>query len=264
MTAAARWAADLAAWRIPEEILARAPQSPWIHPVELFTVAEEVPDSPSHDLARQALRAHEGSTDASVLDLGCGGGRASFALTDAVTEVIGVDHQQSMLDAYADAATRRGLRHTEILGDWPDVADRTPVADVVVVHHVVYNVADLAGFARAADAHARRRVVLELPTRHPLAHLAPSWKHFWDLDRPAGPTAADALEVLRQAGLPAQLTSWVDTGRRGADLPMAKRVEFQRIRLCLPPERDAEVAELMLQHDQTTRELAAIWWDVAR
>ena len=68
------WAEALAGWRIPEEILARAPQSPWIHPVELFTVDDAVPDSPSHALAREAL-----GTGGSVLDIGCGGGRAAFA-----------------------------------------------------------------------------------------------------------------------------------------------------------------------------------------
>ena len=54
-TAAHQWSDDLAAWAIPAEILAAAPESPWIHPVEMFVVEGTVPDSPSHQRAREAL-----------------------------------------------------------------------------------------------------------------------------------------------------------------------------------------------------------------
>ncbi|MFZ0157683.1 MAG: methyltransferase domain-containing protein [Kineosporiaceae bacterium] len=256
--AAQHWADALAAWRIPEDILAQAPQSPWIHPVELFTVDDEVPDSPSHALARAAL-----GPGGSVLDIGCGGGRAAFAITPPATAVVGVDHQQGMLEAFAEAAERHGVGHTEILGDWPEVAAQTPVADVAVAHHVAYNVADLAGFACAAGDHARSRVVFELPDRHPLSAMAPLWRHFWNLERPDGPTADDALAVLREAGLDAHLETWEETGDRRPDLPLQRRVEFTRVRLCLPADRDHEVAEVLAaQGPPRPRRLAALWWDV--
>ena len=57
----------------------------------------------------------------------------------------------------------------------------------------LYGVADLAAFVLALDAHAHRRVILELTQRHPLAAMAPLWRYFWDLERPEGPTAADAV-----------------------------------------------------------------------
>jgi hypothetical protein len=48
MTLAARkWASDLAAWAIPPEILAQAPESPWIHPPVLFQAPDAPSDSPS-------------------------------------------------------------------------------------------------------------------------------------------------------------------------------------------------------------------------
>lgn len=85
--AAERWSRDLADWRIPDEILTAAPQSPWIHPVELFRAPDEpVPDSPSHARARQRLDA-----GGSVLDIGCGGGRAAFAVAPPAAVVTGVD-----------------------------------------------------------------------------------------------------------------------------------------------------------------------------
>ena len=257
--AAAAWARDLDAWRIPDAIMAQAPRSPWIHPVELFRAdPDTTPDSPSHRLARQGV-----PPAGSVLDVGCGGGRAAFAVVPPATQVIGVDQQQGMLDAFAAVAAQRGVGHAEILGDWPAVQDRTPSADVVVCHHVAYNVAALVPFVAALHAHARRRVVLELPERHPLSSMAPFWRHFWGLERPAGPTATDALAVVQEAGVPARIEVWEeDGGRRLSTVPWAQQVEFLRIRLCLTPDRDGELAELMqAQPPPGPRRIATIWWD---
>ena len=256
-----RWRDDLASWAIPDEILSQAPDTPWIHPVSMFTVDDEVADSPSHRAARAAL-----PDQGSVLDVGCGGGRAAMALVPPASMVVGVDHQQGMLDAFADAATRRSVRAHGILGDWPAVADSTPECDVVVCHHVAYNVADIGPFLLALDAHARHRVVLELPTHHPLTHLNPLWKQFWNLDRPTSPTAEDLQWIARGLGFDARLEVWHDDtwGRRVA-LPDAERVRFARQRLCLTEDRDAEVAAaLIAQGDSEPREVATLWWDVTR
>jgi len=254
---ARRWADALAAWRIPDEILAQAPASPWIHPVELFvTPGGEIPDNPSHRRAREAVPA-----GGAVLDVGCGGGRAAFALVPPAGRVVGVDQQEQMLAQFAAAAQRRGVAHAQVLGDWPAVAALTEDADVVVCHHVAYNVAALAPFAVALDAHARRRVVLELPDRHPLTHLAPLWRHFWHLERPDGPTCEDAADVLREVGLDVQVEYWSDDSPHRAEaLPWDKQVAFMRTRLCLTPERDDEVADIMAQTPHLPRRMATLWW----
>jgi SAM-dependent methyltransferase len=257
--AATHWAASLSAWGIPPEILEQAPQSPWIHPVALFAAAQDEPDTPSHCRAREAL-----PPSGSVLDVGCGGGRAALAVAPPAVRVVGVDQQQGMLDSFAAAAGSRGLDHVEVLGDWPDVADATPQADVVVCHHVAYNVSALAPFARALTAKARRRVVVELPVRHPLTRMAPLWQRFWALDRPAGPTADDAAAVLREAGLDVRLADWDDPApSRETRLDPAEQVRFTRIRLCLPQDRDDEVAAALADLGPAgPRRLATIWWDV--
>ena len=256
-----QWRADLASWAIPDEILSQATEPPWAHPVAMFTVDDEIADSVSHRIARDAVPA-----GGSVLDVGSGGGRASMALVPPAQTLVAVDHQQEMLDAFADAALRRAVRSQVILGDWPDVADDTPECDVVVCHHVAYNVADIGPFLRALDAHARRRVVLELPMHHPLSNLNPLWKQFWGLDRPTQPTAPDLAAIANALGFDAHIDLWRDEdwGRRVA-LPDAERVRFARIRLCLTEDRDAEVAAaLIAQADAQPREVATVWWDVAR
>lgn len=258
-TAAQRWSRDLAAWAIPPEILDAAPESPWIHPVEMFTVDADVPDSPSHRRAREVL-----SSSDSVLDVGCGGGRAAMALVPPAHHLIGVDEQQPMLDRFALAANERGVEHTEVLGVWPEPAGRTPKADIVVCHHVAYNVSDLVPFLRALSEHATRRVVLELPTTHPLTHMAPLWRKFWDLERPSGPTAADCLAVVREVGIDATLETWVDDAFSArARLAPEQQARFVRIRLCLPGSREPDVAAFLATAPPAPpRATATIWWDV--
>lgn len=259
MTAAQRWRDDLATWAIPPEILDAAPEDPWIHPVEMFTVDGEVPDSPSHARARAAL-----PEDGSVLDVGCGGGRASMALLPRAGRVIGVDSSERMLERYAAAAEARGVEHTEILGTWPESAPSAPEADVVVCHHVVYNVADLAPFLRALGGHARRRVVLELPLTHPLTHMNPLWERFWGLTRPTRPTAEDCHAVAREAGIDAVLDVWDDEPfEQRTSLTVDQRAHYLRVRLCLPADREPEVRQALADAGPpAARRTATLWWDV--
>ena len=116
---------------------------------------------------------------------------------------------------------------------------------MVVCHHVFFNVADAVPFATALTEHARLAVVVEIPVRHPLAGWNPAWKHFWDLDRPTGPTDADLVAVLREAGLVPEVwhSPRMPLSRHSSDpstlLPAARR------RLCLGPERDVELARYL-------------------
>ncbi len=226
----------------------------------MFTVDDVVADSVSHQRAREVL-----PVDGSVLDVGCGGGRAAMALVPPAGSVTGVDHQQGMLDAFAEAALRRGVRSHRYLGAWPDVADDVPICDVVVCHHVAYNVAAIGPFLQALNDHAQVRVVLELPMNHPMTGMNPLWKRFWDLDRPTRPSATDLCAIARAMGFDAHLEQWPDEswGKRVA-LPDAERVRFARIRLCLSDDRDAEVAAALIEEsDSRPRPVATLWWDVA-
>nr|MCH9738278.1 class I SAM-dependent methyltransferase [Actinomycetes bacterium] len=144
-----QWAADLAGWALPKEILDQAPEVPWKHSVAMFTVGAEIPDSISHQRAREVLE-----PGGSVLDIGSGGGRASMAITPPAGTLIAVDHQQEMLDEFLKAAEARGAIAHAYLGDWPDIADLVPEADVVLCHHVAYNVAQIVPFLEALNAHA--------------------------------------------------------------------------------------------------------------
>lgn len=253
MQQADKWRSALATWGIPKEILDQAPESPWIHPPALFQIPATIEQNPSHDRASEV-------NPESVLDIGCGGGIAAFACVPPAKLVIGVDHQQEMLEMFTNNAKERDVESQVHFGDWPDVAGDVASADVVTCHHVVYNVPRIEEFVNELVAHANKRVVIEMPEFHPLSNMSPFWKHFWNLDRPTSPSAQDFVEVLKEMGIASQMQLW--PGEMRNDVDFDSQVRFMRIRLCLPQEREGEVREFMLANQpKSERKLATIWWD---
>ena len=195
-----------------------------------------------------------------MLDVGAGGGAASLPLAPPAGLLVAVDESQAMLDVFAETAERRGVRHTEIVGRWPDVAPGTPNAAVVVCHHVLYNVGDLAPFLAALDAHAERRVVVELTERHPQGDLTPLWKAIHGIDRPTGPSATDATELAAALGYDVQVERFERPSLwQGA--PRDEAVAFARRRLCVGSEHDAEIGAYLGQTADLPRQLVTLWWD---
>ena len=238
--AARQWAAELDGWGLPQHIIDQAPESPWFHDPRRFAVDASIDrDGTSTRWAREVLPPVGGS----VLDVGCGGGRSALPLVPPATTLIGVDTSGAMLDRFVAAAADAGVERRTVHGEWPEVAPFTPAADVVVCHHVVYNVADIAPFVWALTDHARLAVVVELPTRHPMSAWTPAWQHFWGLERPDGPTAEGFVAVVRELGLDPEIT----VGQRSPLPPAATDeslfVSTTRRRLCLPPDRDEEIGE---------------------
>lgn len=260
--AAAAWREALASWAIPEAILACAPESPWGHPVALFQDAADrslamTSDTPSRARAREALGA-----GGSVLDVGAGAGAASLPLVPPAEVLLAADESDDMLRAFAEKAEALGAKHSEFLGRWPTDAPGVPAADVVVCHHVAYNVADLSGLLAELDSHARKRVVVELTARHPQADLNPLWKEIHGIERPARPTADDAAAVAQELGLPVHVERFEQTNL-WHNMHRDARVAFTRRRLCVGPEYDA-VIEAWIDRDEgaaKNRQLVTIWWD---
>jgi SAM-dependent methyltransferase len=238
-SAAARWAELQSGRGVPPEILARVDWNPWHHNPTWFAPPPVPVDTPSR-AAELMLLAEPGT----VLDVGCGGGDAAFALAERATGVIGVDRQQDMLDVFTATAEARAVAARAVRGVWPDVAAEAGRADVVVSHHVLHNVVDLPPFLRALTAAARRGVVVEMFGEHPMAWLDPLWERFHELCRPAPATTDDAVAVLRELGVEPDVTRWERTNPPRQDPVWVTR------RLCLPSERVPEVAAAL---DDLTR-----------
>lgn len=255
-SASQQWREDLMKWAIPSEILDQAEEKPWIHPPALFDIPEVIQDSLSHQRAREVM-----PTGGTVLDIGCGGGIGAFATTPPAAHVIGVDEQQEMLDLFSKNAIRYGVTSQTILGQWPAVAEQTPIADVVTVHHVAFNVGDIVPFLKELNSHARKRVVIEVPEVHPMTNMSEGWKFFWNVIRPTVPLAGDLISVLAEMGIEASIEYFE------SEILLDKKVDdanlYIRRRLCLPASRQGEVDAFIAAHPMPERrKLAVIWWDI--
>ena len=262
MTAAERWAAEITAWRIDPEILASVVESPFTFPPRLFAARDPGGDGELTEPASPLLGQVRASLapGGTLLDVGAGAGAASLAVADLVGHLHAVDPQPSMLRALESAAGVQGVELTTYDGRWPDLATDVPVCDVVVCAHVLYNVPDLPPFVAALTDHARRRVVVELTGSHPWARLAPMWEAVHRQPRPRGPSAGLALEVLRECGIEPELRETVrQPVVRTGDLH-EEWVDFTRRQLCLPPERRAEVVDLLAAHPPVPRRVVTLSW----
>ena len=245
MTAVERWREQLGRWAIPPEILAAAPESPWGFPTELFR-ARGTRGADREGISPTTARALERLPEAGrVLDVGCGGGATSLPLAGRAGILVGVDAQEDMLDGFLANARAAGVSAVAVHGRWPEVAETVDPVDVAVAGHVLYNVADLEPFVLRLAAHAGRRVVFELTDRHPLAWMNDLWLRFHGLERPAGPSPHDALDVLGEVGLDATLEWWEAPPPVGGFAARADALALTRRRLCLPSSRDEELASAL-------------------
>jgi SAM-dependent methyltransferase len=237
-------------------------------PREAFTRrADRQARTPSGPSYRRALAALD--PPGSVLDVGAGAGAASLPLAAQATSITAVDEDGPLLAALVRRGAGLDVPIRTVEGRWPDVASDVDEADVVCCHHVLYNVPDIEDFVRALTAHARGRVVVEITARHPLVALNPLWRRFHGLERPDGPSAGDAVGILRALGLDPQVQAWsrpAEFEHRTFD----DVVELTRRRLCLPPERTPEVADAVRDcglapadpdgAPSPPRQLVTIWW----
>ena len=246
--AARRWAELQNGRGVPPEILSAAPADPWTHAPRDFTAPDVAVDTPSRTAAAEVLGA--GGT---VLDVGCGGGAAAFAL-DRLTALTGVDRQRDMLESFAAAARVRAIPFRTVAGTWPDVAGEAGRADVVLCHHVLHNVVDLPPFLRALSAAAGRGVVVEMLAEHPLAWLDPLWVRFHGLHRPPPATDADAVAVLAELGVRPAVVRWERPDPPPQDPAWVAR------RLCLPAGRVPEVAAAVAALPPRPRLAATLTW----
>jgi hypothetical protein len=188
----------------------------------------------------------------------------SLPLRPPAKRIVAVDASPDML--------KNSPADTTVLGRWPDVAAQAGRATVVVCGHVLYNVPDLKPFIVALNEAARKRVVIEITGSHPRERPLERelWRHFWQIERPTGPTWEDARSVIRECGIEPQVEHW-ESEQRGGFPKLDDLVSWMRRVVCLDSSKDGEVRAIVLQQaverngrwrlSTEPRQLATFWWD---
>lgn len=240
-----RWSKGLQAWGIPEEILNRAEQSPWSFDPEQFRFQPDQPLSPSALQLRKILGSIK-TEHSSVLDVGAGAGNAFMGAIDLVRTVFAVERSPDMAKVLRRELSEENLDVYEVIEqDWMEEGARRPKATVVTSSHMVYNVAQLSHFVESLLSCAESAVVIEMTARHPHYPLNWLWDRFWGIKRCGEPSAFDVVEMAQLvSGLTPKVEVFYRPERGGSQ---RQSVESVRRRLCLKPERDEELEELISQ-----------------
>lgn len=268
MSAAEHWRNELAAWAIPDDLLAAVDDSPYRWPVELFrrrniSAAESEPP-PTFEIVEKL--AGPGGT---VLDIGAGTGRASLPFAVAGHPVTAVERSVEMASALREEAAAVDGGYAVIEDAWP-LSTEMGAFDVVMSAHVVYDVSAIEPFLVAMADHARRGVVLELTETHPWTPLGPYYRALHGIERPSGPSVDDLVAVVLEVfGVSPEVVRWERPG--GTWFESWEEVEeVYRRRLVLPADRigelrpllspDLEVVDGRMTLGDSVRRLATVWW----
>jgi 2-polyprenyl-3-methyl-5-hydroxy-6-metoxy-1,4-benzoquinol methylase len=139
--------------------------------------------------------------DMTVLDVGAGTGRFTLALAPLVKQVIAVEPNSSMLSYLEQDAATQGLTNiATIPTTWQD-APADLQADIVICSHVLYPIREVDTFLAKLSTATRNTCYLYLRVLHYDNFTAPLWRHFHGNERCQQPGYIDALNVLYEMGI---------------------------------------------------------------
>lgn len=203
----AEWARRVFANQAQAERVRESPERPDFYaPVAAsFKADPRRSDEPALDVLRGLVVPGE-----TWLDIGAGGGRYALPLALAGARVTALDPSQGMLAALEEAAAEYGVDGVKaVAGRWPPAAPME--ADVCLMAHVGYDIAEIGSFLDAMEAAARRLCVAVLLAEAPATQAAALWPGVHGEPRELLPALPDFLALLLARGK--LFTSWL--GERG-------------------------------------------------
>jgi SAM-dependent methyltransferase len=143
-----------------------------------------------------------GSPSERWLDVGAGGGRFAIPLAQRCAGVVAVEPSPAMRETLIAGAAEHGVTNIEVHAfTWPPPADAPPIeADLGLVAHVLYDIADLGPFLDALEARVRRRCQVILGNRAPSTAFEPDWTELWGEPHHRLPALPEFLGVLAATG----------------------------------------------------------------
>jgi SAM-dependent methyltransferase len=140
------------------------------------------------------------------LDLGAGGGRYSLALALSSRRVYAVETSEGMRAVLTSAMAEHGVTNIDVFDErWPGPS-ACPTADLGLISHVGYDIADIGPFLDQFEAHVSRLCVAVLFERAPVQDFAPLWKPVHGEERALLPGLRELIALLFARGRVAEVT----------------------------------------------------------
>lgn len=190
------WARRVRANNEQAEHFREAPERPDFYaPIaQTFKVDPRRTDEPVLDYLRSLVVPGE-----TWLDIGAGGGRYALPLALAGARVTAIDPSPGMLAVLEEGAREFGVEGvTAREGRWP--IDDPPEADVALIAHVSYDIAEIGPFLDAMERSARRLCVALLLADAPASQAAPLWPLVHGEQRHLLPALPEFLALLLARG----------------------------------------------------------------
>ena len=132
------------------------------------------------------------------LDIGAGGGGYALPLALLASRVIAVEPSSAMLAILREGMGEHGISNIDIVeATWPMSAG-APSADVALISHIGYDIADIGPFLDEMEASTRRLCVAILLWKSPPYLAEPFWRLVHGVDRARLPGLQEFL-VLQLA-----------------------------------------------------------------
>jgi SAM-dependent methyltransferase len=276
----AAWRRMLEAWTLPPEVIGHGPEAEkggkgeqedgWREMAPIFErMTEEALGSAPGPLLSRVFERISGKT--TVLDVGAGTGCQTLQLAPRAERVFAVEPSAAMRNYLRGQLQKRGMHNVEIIPEKIEEA-RIPVVDVLVCANVLYDVQGLVPFIRKLDAHFRDACLIEITFRHPWVEMNEMWWLFHGLRRPERPDYFDALAVLHQMGIYANVQIEYETSSFFyQDLEEAISGFRRRLHLLPDPQRDAKLRAYIRDHSREVqgriypgrqrRRVVILWWE---
>jgi 2-polyprenyl-3-methyl-5-hydroxy-6-metoxy-1,4-benzoquinol methylase len=195
-------------------------------------------DTIAQDALLLRLR-NEVTAQTTLLDVGAGTGRFTLALAPQAKHIVAIEPNASMLSYLRQDAQAQGLANISYIPSTWQEAPADLRAGVVLCNHVVYSIREIDTFLLKLRAATQHVCYIYMWATHPDGLNAHLWPHFHGEQRHLLPPYIDALNVLYEMGIYAD----VEVVRLAVSLRYAS----------LEDAVEAQLEHLILPDDEPTR-----------
>ena len=216
-------------------------------------------DDPTLEVLRSLARPGE-----TWLDIGSGGGRFALPLALLAREVICVEPSPAMIGVLEEGMRDHGIANIRIVPErWP-LSEVNVAADVALLAHIGYDIAQIGPFLDAAEAAARRRCVAVMGEGAMTTVATLFWEPVHGEPRVALPALPELVTLLLARGRLPEIRLVDRTPPTFASMTELLAMARRQLWVRTGSKKDARLTELVEAHAEERDGQWALEWAPTR